>query len=86
MLKRIVAVAVLALFVFPATQALAQDGTIAGTVIDSTTTETIPGVNVVVSELGAGAATDANGQFRIPNVPAGSYTLRASFVGYTTRT
>lgn len=86
MLKRMfAAVALVALFLLPADAAWAQEGVIAGTVIDSTTTETIPGVNVVVDELGAGAATDVNGQFRIPNVPAGSYTLTASFVGYATK-
>jgi TonB-linked SusC/RagA family outer membrane protein len=69
----------------PIDDAFAQQGTIVGTVVDSTTTESIPGVNVAITELGSGAATDANGEFRITGVPAGEYTLQASFVGYRTK-
>lgn len=65
---------------------LAQDtGTISGTVVDSTTSETLPGVNIVVEGEGVGAATDAEGEFEIANVPAGEQTLSASYVGYTTK-
>ena len=85
MLKRILAIALFTLFVFPASEALAQEGTVAGTVVDSTTSEPVPGVNVVVDGLNMGAATDANGQFQIPGVPAGSQTLTASFIGYSTK-
>ena len=85
MLKKSLPLALLALFALaPFTgDVLAQDtGTIAGTVVDSTTTETLPGVNVVIEELGQGAATDANGNFRITDLPPDSYTLNASYVGY----
>ena len=69
----------------PAT-ALAQDtGTIAGTVVDSTTSEPLPGVNVTVEGLNIGAATGANGEFEISGVPAGDQVLLASFVGYDTK-
>lgn len=57
-------------------------GTLTGTVTDSRTGETLPGVNVAIVEIERGAATDADGQFTINNVPAGTYTLRASFIGY----
>lgn len=68
----------------PAT-GLAQDtGTVAGTVVDSTTTEPLPGVNVTVQDLNVGAATGANGQFKL-SVPAGEQVLQASFVGYDTK-
>lgn len=65
--------------------AFAQQGTITGTVVDANTSETIPGVNVVVEGLQTGAATDADGSFRITGVPAGSHTLNASAVGYQER-
>ena len=64
----------------------AQTGTIAGTVVDSTTSETLPGVNVVVEGVGAGAATGANGEFEISGVPVGQQTVRFSFVGYRAKT
>ncbi|MFB6273654.1 MAG: SusC/RagA family TonB-linked outer membrane protein [Salinibacter sp.] len=80
MLRKVLTV--LILLALPAT-ALAQDtGTIAGTVVDSTTSEPLPGVNVTVQGLNIGAATGANGQFEISGVPAGEQTLIASYVGY----
>lgn len=85
MLKRTFVIALSALFIFSAGEAMAQEGGIAGTVVDSISSETLPGVNVVVDELNTGAATDAEGQFQISNVPAGSYMLTASFVGYATK-
>lgn len=42
----------------------------------------IMGVNVVLIGTLYGAATDAHGYYVIENVPAGSYTVRASAVGY----
>lgn len=45
--------------------------------------ETLPGVNVYLSGTTRGAATDAQGRFRIENVPPGAYRLVASFIGYT---
>ena len=85
MLKKVLAVAAFAFFFLPLGSAFAQDGNIEGTVVDQTTTNTIPGVNVLVTELGSGTATGRNGEFRIEGVSPGSYTLRVSFVGYTTK-
>lgn len=63
---------------------LAQTGSLTGTVTDAETEETIPGANVLLSELERGAATDANGEFTVSNIPAGTYTVRVSFIGYQT--
>ena len=60
----------------------AAQGTIRGTVIDMVTGTSIPGANVLVQELRTGAATDVDGRFEIDGVPAGSYTLVTSFIGY----
>lgn len=76
------ALLVLAALVFSVEGAFAQEGTITGTVVDAESAESLAGVNVVVEELQSGAATDAEGQFRIAGVPAGSYTLVATYVGY----
>jgi len=66
--------------------ALGQTGTIAGTVIDSTTAGPLPGVNVVIVDSRQGTTTDEEGNFQITGVEAGTYTLRATFVGYTEET
>lgn len=72
------------LFVALATAASAQ-GTIRGVVSDSTDGSTLPGANVFVEGTALGAATDIDGAYRIPRVPAGEYTLRVSYVGYETK-
>jgi len=85
MFRKVLAALIGVLLAVPAT-VLAQDtGTIAGTVVDSTTSETLPGVNVAVQGQNIGAATGPNGKFRISDVPAGEQTLQASFVGYATK-
>ena len=63
-----------------------QTGTITGTVTDAQTGDPLPGVNVVVPGTQQGAATDEQGRYRIAEVEAGTYTLRASFVGYLDQT
>ena len=62
--------------------ASAQTGSITGVVTDSGTGEVIPGVNIVLSELGIGSASDAEGRYTITGVPPGSHRLEASFIGY----
>ncbi len=65
--------------------AFAQTGTIAGIVVDEDLGETLIGVNVLVEELGTGAATGLDGDYRIPGVPAGTYTLVVSYLGYNSQ-
>jgi len=68
---------VLLLFSFPLFA-----GCIKGKVTDKTTTEALIGANVVVQSEQWGAATDINGFYIIKNIPAGTYTIKASYVGY----
>jgi len=62
-----------------------QTGTITGQVIDAENDETLPGANVVVVETNQGAATNADGQYTISGVEPGTYSVRASFVGFQER-
>lgn len=61
-------------------------GSVAGTVIDSTTGESLSSVNVVLEGTDRGATTTPDGSFDIARVQPGTYTLQASFVGYETAT
>ncbi|MEO0073209.1 MAG: TonB-dependent receptor [candidate division WOR-3 bacterium] len=61
-------------------------GSIRGRVLDRATGEPLVGVNVVVNGTELGAATDANGEFLIINVPPGRYSLTASYIGYNDQT
>lgn len=75
--------ALFALVLLAAAPAVAQ-GTLAGTVTDATTGETIPGANVLVIGTTRGAATNVDGRYEIAGLRAGDYTVRVSFVGLRT--
>lgn len=60
--------------------------TLSGTVQDATSGENLTGATVRVRELpGVGTGANAYGFYTL-TVPAGTYTLEASFVGFTTQT
>lgn len=83
-LKRIF-ISVMLLAFLPSYVLLAQNGSIEGKVTDSNGAP-VPGANVVILTTTMGAAADNNGRYKIQNVPAGSYQLRASAIGFTTIT
>ena len=58
-------------------------GKISGKVVDKATGEALIGATVQVEGSVMGASTNVNGQYVILNVPAGTYTLKISQVGYT---
>lgn len=60
----------------------AQTGRISGKVVDKQTGEPLIGANVIVLGTSLGAATNVNGEYIINNVYAGTYSVRASFIGY----
>ncbi len=64
----------------------AASGRIEGKATDIRSGEALPGVTVQLEGTSLGAATDLNGHYFISNVPAGSYTLKATYVGYRTLT
>lgn len=57
-------------------------GKISGYVKDQDTGDPLPGVNVIIGGTMMGAATDINGFYIILNVPVGTYTLKATYIGY----
>ena len=57
-------------------------GKIAGKATDAQTNETLIGVNVLVVGTTLGASTDLDGEYFILNIPPGTYSLRASAVGF----
>ncbi|RNC84625.1 MAG: TonB-dependent receptor [Balneola sp.] len=82
MLKKLLTLLVCA---FSLSAGIYAQGSIYGTVTD-TDGEIVAGANVVIVDLNRGNATDPDGNYRIDNVPAGSYTISATFIGYTTFT
>jgi outer membrane receptor protein involved in Fe transport len=57
-------------------------GKIMGKIIDASTEEGIPFANVLVEGTTIGAASDADGNYVILNIPPGIYNVTASFIGY----
>lgn len=63
---------------------LAQSaGKIMGVVTDKETGEPLPGVNVIIQNTYLGATTDVDGYYVVLNVPVGTVSVEASYVGYT---
>jgi TonB-dependent receptor len=87
-MRRLLALVALCLFLV-APDVHAQDrGRLSGTVVSADVRDALPGANVVLvpgSGAAAGAtgtSTNEQGQFVLAGVPAGSYTLRVSYIGY----
>lgn len=57
-------------------------GTLQGVVIDKDSKDPLIGVSVLVVGTMQGAATDAEGNFQINNLEAGTYDIRFSNIGY----
>lgn len=71
-----------------ASSVFAQSGTLKGLVKDPSTGEAIPFANVTVEKGGSiitGGMTDFDGNYTIKPIPPGKYTVKASYVGYSTK-
>ncbi len=58
-------------------------GKISGTTVDRASRAPIPFVNVTIEGMSLGASSKIDGSFIVSRVPAGSYSLVASAVGYS---
>ncbi|NLT50297.1 MAG: TonB-dependent receptor [Ignavibacteria bacterium] len=72
----------LLLLLMPVLLLASTKGRIKGKVVDLQTNEPLVGANVLVIGSSTGAATDASGEFVLQNLEAGTYTLKASYLGY----
>src|SRR5699024_2967372 len=55
------------------------------TITNENTGKPVTGANVFIQKIQKGAATDADGNYTINNVPYGTYKMRISFIGYSTK-
>ncbi len=67
---------------FPVLLLAGTTGKIKGKVMDARTGQPLPGANVLVVGTTMGAATDIDGNFFILNIPPGTYTVKATMLGY----
>lgn len=78
----LVAAGCLATTVVPSSAQAQATGFIRGTVIDSASRRPVDGVQVVVAGSTLGALTSAGGTYVIRNVPVGTYSVRATRLGF----
>ena len=57
-------------------------GKLEGTVVDATTGETLPGVNITLQGTVLGTASDAQGQFSLERIPVADYNIQVTMIGY----
>ena len=77
----------LASLAFISSFAFAQTGTLKGVVTNRATGEPVDFANVVIMKNGVqkgGTSTGLDGSFTIKPIEPGTYTVKASFAGYTT--
>jgi outer membrane receptor protein involved in Fe transport len=67
---------------------IAKPGIISGKVIDQTSKEALPYVNIVIKDTAkkiiTGGITELDGKFRVKNIPEGVSILEVQFIGYKT--
>ncbi|WKZ70525.1 MAG: TonB-dependent receptor [Melioribacteraceae bacterium] len=73
---------------FGVTSIFAQSGSgkLAGQITDAATGEPLIGANIIIENTNLGAATDIDGNYFILNITPGTYTVKISYVGYSSKT
>ncbi len=86
MIRRIPFVSIVFAIIVFATQMMwcAVNGKISGKVTDSHSGGPLVGANIILEKTSLGAAADMDGNYFIQNVPAGTYNIKASYIGYKT--
>ncbi len=73
-----------AILLFPSLLFAQVTGKIKGKITDAKTNEAIIGANIIILGTTMGNVTNIDGDYVILNVPAGNYTLKSSYIGYST--
>jgi hypothetical protein len=77
---------ILILISFTVLSSFAQDGEVRGRVFNPVNNDGVPFANVVILGTDLGTVSDENGNYILSNIPPGLYNIRASFVGYRSKT
>ncbi|KEO72130.1 TonB-dependent receptor [Anditalea andensis] len=66
--------------------AFSQGGNIKGRVFNPSNNQGVPFANVIIMGTDKGAVSDENGRYEIADIVPGLYNIRASYIGYKTKT
>ena len=83
--KKLILDSLLVLLALNSAKAASLSGKITGKVTDAETGDALPGANMVIQGSNRGAASNLQGEYIISNVPVGTYTLVATYMGYETK-
>ncbi|MBN2610133.1 MAG: TonB-dependent receptor [Bacteroidales bacterium] len=61
-----------------------QSGNLSGIITDIITGERLPGAGIYIEELGMGAISNNEGEYKILNIPEGTHTVTFSYLSYLT--
>jgi len=84
--KYAITLTILFLLLFTNILSAGTTGKLMGRVTDSATDEPIIGVNIVILDKQIGTITDEKGRYMIINIPAGTYNVKATLMGYVSVT
>ncbi len=73
------------LLFLPVSLLSAQNGGIAGKVIEADSGFEVIGGNVVIKGTGTGGSTDLDGNYQINDLEPGTYTIECSYIGFETK-
>ncbi|HEK22192.1 TonB-dependent receptor [Mucilaginibacter sp.] len=61
-------------------------GTLKGRIVEFESSQPLPGASVYIVELQKGMQSNNDGYYQFTNIPAGKYTLKVTYISYTTET
>ena len=77
-------------FIFAALSGLqgqvSNHGSLEGKVVDAKTNEPLIGANIIILGTNLGTMSDLQGNFFLKKVPVGSYSIKATIIGYKSKT
>lgn len=76
---------IISLLILAFSLVVSQQTSLTGTITDKSSGESLIGANVIISgsSLNTGAATDFDGNYKVQNIPEGSYKIKITYIGYS---
>ncbi|MFB3055731.1 MAG: TonB-dependent receptor domain-containing protein, partial [Ignavibacteriaceae bacterium] len=75
------------IIIFSSTKSFGQAASLYGIITDAKTSDVLAGANVIITsgEFRKGTSTNSKGEYKIQDLPAGSYTLSITFISYKSK-